>query len=68
MMTEREWELYRLSVVQQQPESPHKDTVIAGIRHKLKMLDQSKAHKGAKDPDRRTLRRSRKVPPTRSKN
>jgi hypothetical protein len=39
-MTERAWELYRLSVVDRLPEGPYKDAVIAGIQHKLKLLDQ----------------------------
>jgi hypothetical protein len=43
MMTERDWELYRLRVVEQQPESPHKESVIAGIKHKLRLLDQSRS-------------------------
>jgi hypothetical protein len=34
-MTERQWELYRLSVVDQWPESAHKAAVIAAIKHKL---------------------------------
>jgi hypothetical protein len=39
-MTERDWELYRLSVVEQLPEGPYKDATIAGIRHKLQLLDK----------------------------
>jgi hypothetical protein len=39
-MTERDWELYRLSVVAQQPESSFRDATIAGIKHKLHLLDQ----------------------------
>ncbi len=39
-MTERDWELYRLSVVEQLPEGPYKDAVIGGIKHKLSLLDQ----------------------------
>jgi hypothetical protein len=38
-MTERDWELYRLSVAGRMPEGPYKDAVIAGIEHKLSMLD-----------------------------
>jgi hypothetical protein len=37
-MTERQWELYRLSVVAEWPESPHKAAVIAAIKHKLMIL------------------------------
>ncbi len=38
-MTERDWELYRLSVVEQMREGPYKDATIAAIRHKLQLLD-----------------------------
>jgi len=34
-MTERQWELYRLSVVDEWQESPHKAAVIGAIKHKL---------------------------------
>lgn len=37
-MTERQWELYRLSVVVDWPESPRKEAVIEAIRHKLMIL------------------------------
>jgi hypothetical protein len=37
-MTERQWELYRLSVVKQWQESPHKEAVIEAIKHKLMIL------------------------------
>ena len=37
-MTERQWELYRLSVVEEWPESPHKAAVVAAIKHKLMTL------------------------------
>ena len=39
-MTERQWELYRLSVVEKMPESDYKTAVLAGIAHKLTMLDR----------------------------
>jgi hypothetical protein len=39
-MTERDWELYRLSVVQQLPVGPYKDATIDGINFKLRLLDQ----------------------------
>jgi hypothetical protein len=43
-MTERQWELYRLSVVDEWPESPYKAAVIGAIKHKLMILDlQEKA-------------------------
>ena len=37
-MTEREWELYRLSVVEEWQESPRKAAVIEAIKHKLMIL------------------------------
>jgi len=40
MMTERDWELYRLSVVARLPESPYKEAVIAGIQHKLSLIER----------------------------
>ena len=39
-MTEREWELYRLSVVEEWQESPHKAAVVEAIKHKLMILAQ----------------------------
>jgi hypothetical protein len=39
-MTERDWEHYRLSVVEQMPENPYKEASIAGIKHKLQLLDE----------------------------
>jgi hypothetical protein len=39
-MTERQWEFYRLSVVEEWPESPHKAAVIGAIKHKLMILAQ----------------------------
>jgi hypothetical protein len=37
-MTEQQWELYRLSVVEEWQESPHKAAVIGAIKHKLMIL------------------------------
>jgi hypothetical protein len=37
-MTERQWELYRLSVVEEWPESSYKSAVIGAIKHKLMTL------------------------------
>ena len=37
-MTERQWELYRLSVVDDWQESLHKAAVIGAIKHKLMIL------------------------------
>lgn len=39
-MNERQWELYRLSVVERWSESPYKKAVSAAIKHKLTVLDQ----------------------------
>jgi hypothetical protein len=38
-MTEREWELYRLSMVESTPDSPYKQAVIEGIQNKLRVLE-----------------------------
>ena len=37
-MTERQWELYRLSVVEEWQESPYKAAVVGAIKHKLMIL------------------------------
>ena len=37
-MTERQWELYRLNVVEEWQESPYKAAVIGAIKHKLMIL------------------------------
>jgi hypothetical protein len=37
-ITERQWELYRLSVVEAWQESPQKAAVIGAIKHKLMIL------------------------------
>jgi hypothetical protein len=37
-MTERQWEFYRLSVVEEWPDSPYKAAVIGAIKHKLMTL------------------------------
>jgi hypothetical protein len=42
-MNERQWELYRLSVVEQWAESPYKRAVSAAIEHKLMVLGQHTA-------------------------
>jgi hypothetical protein len=38
-MTERQWELYRLSVVKEAPESPLTAALISAIEHKLMTID-----------------------------
>jgi hypothetical protein len=40
---ERRWELYRRSVIERMPESDYKTAVLAGIAHKLMMLDRMEA-------------------------
>ena len=42
-MNERQWELYRLSVVETWSESPYKRAVSAAIKHKLMVLAQHTA-------------------------
>ena len=50
-MNERQWELYRLSVVERWAESPYKRAVSAAIEHKLMVLGQHKVGRDAKaDP------------------
>jgi len=38
-MNERQWELYRLSVAEQWPDTPLKRAVIAAIKHRLREID-----------------------------
>jgi hypothetical protein len=40
---ERQWELYRRSVVERMPDSDYKTAVIAGIDHALMRLDSIEA-------------------------
>ena len=42
-MNERQWELFRLSVVEKWAESPYKKAVYAAIQHKLMILEQDTA-------------------------
>jgi hypothetical protein len=42
-MNERQWELYRLSVVETWAESPYKRAVSAAIEHKLMVLGRHTA-------------------------
>ena len=42
-MNERQWELYRLSVVETWSESPYKRAVSAAIEHKLMILGRHTA-------------------------
>ena len=50
-MTERDWEIYRLNVVESMPDSLFKIAVIEGIRQKLELLEQAQAGKPAR-PER----------------
>ena len=47
-MNERQWELYRLSVVETWAESPYKRAVSAAIEHKLMVLGQHIADQSAR--------------------
>jgi len=38
-MDERQWEFYRMSVVEGLPDSPLKRALLSAIRHKLRMID-----------------------------
>jgi len=42
-MTERQWELFRLSVVETWPDSPFKAATIAAIQGKLAAIDYAEA-------------------------
>jgi hypothetical protein len=42
-MTERQWELYRLSVLETWPDSPFKAATIAGIQDKLAVIENAEA-------------------------
>ena len=53
-MNERQWELYRLSVVEKWSDSPYKRAVSAAIEHKLMILRQHPAALEAKNDASRT--------------
>jgi hypothetical protein len=61
-MNERQWELYRLSVVEQMPDSPYKQAVIDAINHKLMMLDRQEAAR-LPNPGRTAAPVQRMLPP-----
>jgi hypothetical protein len=42
-MMERQWELYRRSVIERMPDSDYKSAVLAAIEHRLMMLDRMEA-------------------------
>jgi len=48
-VTERQWELYRWSVVESLPDSPFKTAVLEAIKHRLLMLDLEEASRLAID-------------------
>jgi len=52
-MTERQFELYRLNVGEQMPNSPYKAAVINAINHKLMTLDQEAADSSNRKGDSR---------------
>jgi hypothetical protein len=54
-MTERDWELYRLSVAESMPDSPYKKAVIDGIRHKLEVLEEDTPARIGRAPSRGNL-------------
>jgi hypothetical protein len=55
-MTERQWELYRLSVIERLRESPYKSAVLDGIRHRLRMIEMQEASAAAvHEPSTRKL-------------
>ena len=53
-MNERQWELYRLSVVEKWSDSPYKRAVWAAIEHKLMILEQHPAALEARNDASRT--------------
>ena len=54
-MNERQWELYRLNVVEQMPDSPYKKATIDAIKHKLMMLDQQETARLQQAPGSKRL-------------
>ena len=62
-MTERQWELYRLSVVEEWQESPHKAAVVEAIKHKLMILDLQKKNPSKRRMPLTSTAKSRKATP-----
>jgi len=50
-VTERQWELYRLNVVEEWQESPYKAAVIGAIKHKLMIIAQEESAASIRVPD-----------------
>jgi hypothetical protein len=48
-MNERQWEFYRLSVVEMWPESPLKNALLCAIRHKLRVLECFESTRSSED-------------------
>jgi len=59
-MTEREWELYRLSVVEAWPDSPYKTATIAGIQHRLAAIDHAEASRHGVSSDGKPVKKAPK--------
>jgi hypothetical protein len=57
-MTERQWELYRLSVVETWPDSPYKAATIAGIRHKLAAIADAEAPRNDISGNRKRMQKA----------
>jgi hypothetical protein len=51
LVTERQWELYRLNVVEVWQESPYKAAVIGAIKHKLMIIAQEESAASIGVPD-----------------
>jgi hypothetical protein len=51
LVTERQWELYRLNVVEGWQESPYKAAVIGAIKHKLMIMAQEESAASIGVPD-----------------
>jgi hypothetical protein len=47
-MNERQWELYRLSVVERWVESLHQMAIVAAIEHKLMVLENTQPREQAR--------------------
>jgi hypothetical protein len=50
-MNERQWELYRLTVAEEWPDSPYKAATIIGIRHRLAVIEDAEASKNGISAD-----------------
>jgi hypothetical protein len=57
-MTERQWELYRLSVAEKWPDAPYKAATITGIQHKLAVIENAEAAKNGISVDWKRLKKA----------